>query len=57
MRKKVPKKVVIEVLTEAEYRCVVQTCRFYSWKRKRCLILYEKHDYEKDHYHQFTATL
>jgi len=27
MRKKVPKKVVIEVLTEAEYRCAVQTCR------------------------------
>ena len=89
MRKKVPKKVVIEVLTEAGYRCAVQTCRnifaidihhsievvegvgnelanlialcptchalfhrgkslgtrFYSWKR--CLILYEKHDYEK----------
>ena len=27
MRKKVPKKVVIEVLTEAGYRCAVQTCR------------------------------
>ena len=27
MRKKVPKKVVIEVLTEVEYRCAVQTCR------------------------------
>ena len=27
VRKKVPKKVVIEVLTEAKYRCAVQTCR------------------------------
>ena len=27
VRKKVPKKVVIEVLTEARYRCAVQTCR------------------------------
>ena len=27
VRKKVPKKVVIEVLMEAEYRCAVQTCR------------------------------
>ena len=27
VRKKVPKKVVIEVLTEAGYRCAVQTCR------------------------------